>query len=58
MRKWAGDGCRDTYADLYFALLQQRDEFGYLRRSRFAVEFDSKENFDSNYASNWFYYDR
>jgi hypothetical protein len=57
-RKCVEDGRRDTYADRYFELLQKHDEFGYLRRSRFSIECDSKANFDSNYASSWFYYDR
>ncbi len=57
-RAYAQAGCRQAYADLYFELLQRHDEFGYLRRARFTVEFDSKENFDKNYAGNWFYYDR
>jgi hypothetical protein len=57
-RTHADAGRRDTYADRYFELLQTHDEFGYLSRPRFSVDFDSKENFDSKYASSWFYYDR
>ena len=37
-------------------LLRPHDEFGYLSRWRFAVRFDSKENFDRKYDANWFYY--
>lgn len=48
----------EKYANMYFEVLQQHDEFKYLNRSRFAVEFDSKENFDNRYAGSWFYYDR
>lgn len=58
VRTYAQAGRRQAYADLYFELLQRHDEFGYLRRARFTVEFDSKENFDKNYAGNWFYYTR
>lgn len=50
-------GLRDAYADLYFEVLKKRDEFKYLRRDRFGIEFDSKENFDKNYRSNWYFYD-
>jgi hypothetical protein len=49
-------GFLHTYADLYFDLLRPHDEFGYLSRSRFAVRFDSKENFEKTYDGNWFYY--
>ena len=55
-RAHAKAGFLDTYADVYFELLRPHDEFGYLRRSEFAVRFDSKENFDKNYDGNWFYY--
>jgi len=51
-------GFGETYADGYFELLQQHDEFKYLNRSQFAVEFDSKENFDKKYQGSWFFYDR
>ena len=57
-RSCVEDARRITYADQYFELLQKHDEFGYLSRPRFSIECDSKENFDSNYASSWFYYDR
>jgi hypothetical protein len=49
---------RKKCEDLYFELLQRHDEFGYLERSRFSVDFDSKENFVKNYGRNWFAYDR
>ena len=39
----------DGHADLHFALLKKHTEFNYLRRARFTVELDSKENFDANY---------
>jgi hypothetical protein len=51
-------GFRDTYADLYFELLKPHDPFAYLNRSQFSVDFDSKENFDKKFESNWIYYDR
>jgi hypothetical protein len=54
----AKGGLLEAYADLYFEVLQRHDEFRYVRRDRFGIEFDSKENFDKNYRSNWFFYDR
>lgn len=50
------NGLHEDYADRYFALLKPHDEFGYLRRSDFKSSVDSKQNFDENYQSNWFYY--
>jgi hypothetical protein len=44
--------------DLYFDLLKKYDEFDYLNCDDFDINFDSKENFDNNYESNWFYYSR
>lgn len=44
--------------DLYFDLLKKYDEFDYLNRDDFDISFDSKENFDNNFESNWFYYSR
>jgi hypothetical protein len=40
----------------YCDLVEQYDEFGLLDREATVVALDSKENFDANYASNWFYY--
>ena len=57
-RASAAAGLREAYADLYFELLRKHDEFQYLRRSRFSVAFDSKENLDRNFGGSWFAYDR
>lgn len=45
-----------SWGDGYFALASRFDEFGYLTRDDVVIEVDSKENFDANYASNWYYY--
>lgn len=42
----------------YFELLKPYDEFGYFKPECFKVQLDSKENFDKNFGSNWFYYYR
>ncbi|BBY28663.1 hypothetical protein [Mycolicibacterium sediminis] len=46
----------ERWADEYFSLVTSHDEFGYLGRSEITIAVDSKENFDRNYASNWYYY--
>jgi hypothetical protein len=57
-RTYARAGLREAYTDQYFELVQRHDEFKYLNRARFSVEFDSKENFDTHHEGSWFYYDR
>ena len=47
---------RDQWDDAYFELAKSKDEFGYLDRRTTFVRLDSKENFDQNYAGNWYYY--
>lgn len=44
------------WTDKYFDLLSQYDQFQYFKRGFFSVHLDSKENFDNNYESNWYYY--
>jgi hypothetical protein len=51
-------GVRDLYIREYSRLTEQYDEFGYLRTRGISVSLDSKENFDTNFQGNWFYYDR
>jgi len=46
----------DRWADAYFEIAKRHDEFGYLSRAEIVIEVDSKENFDNNFSSNWFYY--
>jgi hypothetical protein len=40
----------------YLKLIKECDEFGYIDGVNFSIKLDSKENFDKNYQSNWFYY--
>jgi len=49
-------GIKAKYKSMYLELLKPYDEFGYLSEGNFAVDFDSKQNFDENFKSNWFYY--
>lgn len=55
-QRYEDQGKKKEYAGLYFDLLEPHDEFGYLKRSKYKVNFDSKQNFDENYDSNWYYY--
>ncbi len=43
-------------AEKYFDILKKYDEFNYFNRQEFLVSVDSKENFDKNFESNWYYY--
>ncbi len=44
------------WSNRYYELLKPYDEFGYYKQEDFWVNLDSKENFDNNYQSNWYYY--
>ena len=49
-------GLAEQYSQEYARLVASYDEFGYLARVGVAVYFNSKENFDTNYQSNWHYF--
>ncbi len=44
------------WADKYYDFIRPFDEFGYIKRNNIQILMDSKENFDKNYDSNWYYY--
>lgn len=50
------NGVKEMLASKYYDVLKKYDEFEYFKRIDFFVFLDSKENFDSNYESNWYYY--
>ena len=56
VKKYENSEEHKKWTDKYFELLSQYDEFGYFKREFFSVYLDSKENFDNNYESNWYYY--
>lgn len=56
VKKYKNSKEHKEWTDKYFDLLTQYDEFGYFKREFFSINLDSKENFDNNYNSNWFYY--
>lgn len=47
---------KKVWADRYFDFVKAFDEFNYFKKDDIQVLIDSKENFDNNYESNWYYY--
>ena len=58
VKSYESKGARQQYSKEYARLVAPYDEFGYLAKTGIHVRFDSKENFDTNYKGNWFYYYR
>lgn len=56
VKHYENSDMRKEWANRYFDLLAPHDEFGYFTREKFNICLDSKENFDTNYSSNWYYY--
>jgi hypothetical protein len=56
VKRYENSETRKVWADKYFEILEPYNEFGYFEREKFNVYLDSKENFDNNYESNWYYY--
>lgn len=56
--KAKGDDLLENLTSRYYELLKNYDEFGYYDRGSFTLDIDSKENFDKNFESSWFYYYR
>lgn len=50
------NGIKEFLTDKYFRILKEYDEFNYFKRDSFSGTLDSKENFDTNFESNWYYY--
>ncbi len=50
------NGTKEKLKEEYFKLIKECDEFDYIKKESFDIKIDSKENFDENYQSNWFYY--
>jgi hypothetical protein len=51
-------GTREIYAREYSRIIHPYDQWGYIQKRGIAVSLDSKENLDTSYRSNWFYYDK
>lgn len=58
MEEAKADGTTQVMTQQYFDMLKKYDVFDYFNADSYSLAFDSKENFDANYESNWFYYSR
>lgn len=47
---------KNDWADKYYDLIKPLDDFNYFKREEIQILLDSKDNFDNNYDSNWYYY--
>ncbi|BAV05556.1 hypothetical protein SAMN05421788_108305 [Filimonas lacunae] len=56
VKDFTDNGTWKRWGDTWFALLQQQDEFGYIKRDKLYLVLDSKENFMDNYEGKWYYY--
>ena len=56
LQKYQNSESLAKWKDWYYQILETHDEFGYFKKDGFYFELDSKENFDQNYESNWYYY--
>ena len=56
VKSYENSETKKNWTDKYFDILETYNEFGYFKREKFNILFDSKENFDKNYESNWYYY--
>ncbi len=55
---YKADGTTQIMTQQYFDILKKYDEFDYIKSDTSILAFDSKENFDKNFESNWFWYSR
>ncbi|WP_242015700.1 hypothetical protein [Robertkochia marina] len=56
LKKYQDSETLKKWKNQYYELLKEYDEFGYFKSDYFYFFLDSKENFDTNYEANWFYY--
>ena len=52
------DGTTEIMSKQYLDILKKYDEFDYIKSDTYCLGFDSKENFDTNFKSNWFWYSK
>jgi len=55
---YKANGTTQIMTQQYFDILKKYDEFDYIKPDTYFLTFDSKENFDKNFESNWFWYSR
>ena len=54
--EYSKDESMKIFEEAYFNLIKPYDEFDYIKKENFRLNIDSKENFDNNFSSNWYYY--
>lgn len=56
IKQYEERGFVEIWSDMYLGLLKCYDEFGFFTKDSFRIKLDSKENFDTNFNSNHYYY--
>lgn len=56
VKKYDRPEVKELWAKKYYEFIKPFDEFNYFKKENIQVLIDSKENFDTNYESNWYYY--
>jgi len=58
IQEYNKDGTAEFIRRKFYELLKMYDAFDYVKFQSNFIAFDSKENFDKNFESNWFWYSR
>jgi predicted CopG family antitoxin len=56
VKRFKKNGMKEKLSQAYFELLKPHDAFNYFDEEFFSILLGSKEDFDKNYDSNWYYY--
>lgn len=56
LKKYENNPDQENRKQQYLEILKEYDHFEYFNDKNFNIYLDSKENFDNNYESNWYYY--
>jgi hypothetical protein len=56
VKEYQKEGMIEKWENLFFTLLKKHNEFEYFDKELFNVKLESKENFDTNFSSNFYYY--
>lgn len=56
VKEYGNNESMKIFEEAYYNLIKPYDEFNYIKKDSFHLNIDSKENFDNNFSSNWYYY--
>ena len=56
VKEYSNKESMKIFEEAYYNLIKPYDEFNYIEKDSFRLNIDSKENFDNNFSSNWYYY--